>query len=72
MVEQLARQVLEDGAIVATELTHRAVRIGARASAQRGQIEPGRPALGTLVQRFEDIGVESHARRLEQQARLGR
>ncbi len=57
-VEHLGEQIVADDAIVAGELGDEALGVVAALQAQRGQPQPGAPALGPRAQRRDQLGSQ--------------
>ena len=70
-VEHLAREVVGDVAMVAVERAHAGLRLGQLPQPERGQVQPGRPALGPLDEQLDVLVVERDPLALDEQlARL--
>jgi hypothetical protein len=69
-VQHLGHQVLGDRPLAAAELRSEPLRIWVPGHRQRGQPQPGRPALGSPHQRRQRGLGQLNANRLEQRPRL--
>ena len=70
-VEHLAGEVVGDVPVVAVERAHAGLRLGQPAQPQRGEVEPRRPALGSLHEQRDVLVVEGDGLALDEQlARL--
>ena len=69
--EHLGEQVVGHGPLIARELGDEAARIRMTRQRERGQTEPGCPALGPAMELRQAVVVEPDARRLQKLVRLG-
>ena len=56
-IEDLGEQVVADDAVVAGELLDEALRVLAALQAQRGEPQPGAPALGARAERADQLAA---------------
>jgi hypothetical protein len=68
--EHLAREVVDDISVIASEFSRCAVPVGRIAERERSQIETGRPTFHPLEERLERVLLNVRARLFEKRVRL--